>query len=137
MSPPDSIEQVARAILYEGYLLYPYRLSSLKNRQRWNFGILFPPAFCESHQAGDASVMQTECLVEGTPDTVVRARVQFLQYSADATLEREVRTGEHSLRVLLEQTIHVPISFPDLAGAVAVSATPINPKAFQLTVRIC
>ena len=32
----------AAAVLYEGYLLYPYRPSSVKNRQRWTFGGLFP-----------------------------------------------------------------------------------------------
>ena len=37
-------EKIANAILYEGYLLYPYRPDSTKNRQRWNFGTLFPPA---------------------------------------------------------------------------------------------
>ena len=34
---------VADAVLYEGYLLYPYRASSAKNRSRWQFGVLGPP----------------------------------------------------------------------------------------------
>ena len=34
---------VADAVLYEGYLLYPYRASSDKNRDRWQFGVLGPP----------------------------------------------------------------------------------------------
>ena len=33
---------VADAVLYEGYLLYPYRASSQKNQARWQFGILGP-----------------------------------------------------------------------------------------------
>ena len=40
------VEKVVRAVLYEGYLLYPYRPSSVKNRQRWTFGALYPPAYC-------------------------------------------------------------------------------------------
>ena len=40
-------EQVASAILYEGYILYPYRPSSVKNRQRWNFGVVYPPSSSE------------------------------------------------------------------------------------------
>ena len=32
---------IANAILYEGYILYPYRPSSIKNRQRWTFGGVF------------------------------------------------------------------------------------------------
>ena len=34
--------QVADAVLYEGYLLYPYRASSPKNQLRWQFGVLGP-----------------------------------------------------------------------------------------------
>ncbi len=43
---PDRLQQartVADAVLYEGYLLYPYRASSDKNRTRWQFGVLGPP----------------------------------------------------------------------------------------------
>jgi hypothetical protein len=35
------VDQIANAVLYEGYLLYPYR-PSVKNRQRWTFGGLYP-----------------------------------------------------------------------------------------------
>lgn len=54
-----SVQRIADAILYEGYLLYPYRPSALKNRQRFNFGIVSPPA------SDDASRMRTECLIQG------------------------------------------------------------------------
>ena len=54
----DMVERVANAVLYEGYMLYPYTASSVKNRQRWNFGVLSPPAY-------DACEMQTECLMRG------------------------------------------------------------------------
>ena len=39
----------ADAVLYEGYLLWPYRRSALKNQRRWIFGGLFPPAWSEAH----------------------------------------------------------------------------------------
>ena len=41
------VEQIADSVLYEGYILYPYRPSALKNRQRWNFGGLCPPAYAD------------------------------------------------------------------------------------------
>ena len=41
------VEQIAKAVLYEGYMLYPYRPSSVKNRQRWNFGVVYPQACSE------------------------------------------------------------------------------------------
>ena len=36
------VEAIVRAVLYEGYILYPYRPSSVKNRQRWTFGGVYP-----------------------------------------------------------------------------------------------
>ena len=40
----DDVRRVADAVLYEGYILYPYRASAQKNRSRWQFGVLMPPA---------------------------------------------------------------------------------------------
>ena len=73
-----AVEKVADAVLYEGYVLYPYRASAAKNRQRWNFGGLFPKAYSEAQRGSDAWTMQTECLVEGDAPTV-DIKVRFLQ----------------------------------------------------------
>ena len=43
------VDQIVDAVLYEGYILYPYR-PSIKNRQRWTFGGLYPRAYCEAQQ---------------------------------------------------------------------------------------
>ena len=72
------IDQIASAVLYEGYLLYPYR-PSVKNRQRWTFGGLYPRAFSEAQAGTDAWFSQTECLIEGTTDSALSVRVRFLQ----------------------------------------------------------
>ena len=55
--------KVANAVLYEGYMLYPYRPSAIKNRQRWSFGILYPPAYHEIATGTERSEMHSECLV--------------------------------------------------------------------------
>ena len=39
------VDQITKALLYEGYMLYPYRPSSVKNQQRWNFGVVFPQSY--------------------------------------------------------------------------------------------
>ena len=41
------VRAVADAVLYEGYLLYPYRANSRKNQSRWQFGVLGPPRAAE------------------------------------------------------------------------------------------
>ena len=75
----ERVEKVAEAVLYEGYMLYPYRISSIKNRQRWNFGVLYPPSYCERQSGADASGMQTECLVRATPSMRITVKVRFVQ----------------------------------------------------------
>lgn len=73
------VEQIAKAVLYEGYMLYPYRPSSVKNQQRWNFGVLCPQSYSEAQKGSEAWTMQTECLVEGSLLTCLEVRVRFLQ----------------------------------------------------------
>ena len=72
------VDRVAEAVLYEGYILYPYR-PSVKNRQRWTFGGLYPEAYCRDQAGSDASSNQTECLLQGSPQTVLDVTVRFLQ----------------------------------------------------------
>jgi hypothetical protein len=56
------VDKIARAVLYEGYVLYPYR-PSVKTRQRWTFGGVFPLEWTRSHRFGDSGVMQAQCLI--------------------------------------------------------------------------
>src|SRR5438477_10413767 len=70
------VDRIADAVLYEGYILYPYR-PSVKNRQRWTFGGLYPRAFSEAQDSGDAWSLQTECLVHGRRPTS-EVTVRFL-----------------------------------------------------------
>jgi hypothetical protein len=75
----ERIEKIAEAVLYEGYMLYPYRPSSVKNRQRWNFGVLYPPSYCEQQIGSDRCNMQTECLLKADSSTRLTVKVRFLQ----------------------------------------------------------
>jgi hypothetical protein len=74
-----SVEKIADAVLYEGYILYPYRPSAVKNRQRFNFGVLYPREYCDLELGSDAWEMRTECLVQGSACTTVEPKVRFLQ----------------------------------------------------------
>jgi len=66
------IDKIVNAVLYEGYILYPYRASSVKNNQRWNFGVVYPRAYAEAQSGCDSWNMQTECVVAGAPSTVLK-----------------------------------------------------------------
>src|ERR1700677_691769 len=71
------VDKTVNAVLYEGYILYPYR-PSVKSQQRWTFGGLYPPAWSDVQRAGDPSFMQTECLVIGQPEAILQVSVRFL-----------------------------------------------------------
>jgi hypothetical protein len=74
----DPVARIADAVLYEGYVLWPYRRSALKNQRRWTFGGVHPPAHSRAHP-DDRCRMRTQCLIEGSPaDPAVDVRVRFL-----------------------------------------------------------
>jgi hydrogenase maturation protease len=71
------VDQVVAAVLYEGYMLYPYR-PSVKNRQRWTLGGLHPRAYSLAQGGVEPCDMQTQCLVLGEADTRLAIEVRFL-----------------------------------------------------------
>jgi hypothetical protein len=75
----DCVEKIAQAVLYEGYMLYPYRASAVKNQQRWNFGVLCPRSYSEQQNGTDAWMMQTECLLQADRSTRLNTEIRFLQ----------------------------------------------------------
>jgi len=73
----DDIAKVADTVLFEGYLLYPYRASAQKNQLRWQFGVLTPQDW--AHQHSENWYSHTECLLEPGDNTVLRVRLRFLR----------------------------------------------------------
>ncbi|MFD9050274.1 hypothetical protein [Streptomyces zaomyceticus] len=68
---------VADAVLFEGYVLYPYRASAAKNRLRWQFGVLVPPSWGAAVEEHDFQL--TECLMEPRTDAELAVEVRFLR----------------------------------------------------------
>jgi hypothetical protein len=69
---------IADAVLYEGYVLYPYRASARKNQLRWQFGVLVPPLVAGA-DASERSAVRTEVIVDPGQDAELRVRVRCLQ----------------------------------------------------------
>src|ERR1700680_4818065 len=111
----EVVEQIANAVLYEGYMLYPYRPSAVKNRQRFNFGVLYPGEYCELQCGAEASEMKTECLVECTPASTIEVKTRFLQLAArqgwQEGLEREVCLEACALESLVENPLMQSFTF--------------------------
>jgi hypothetical protein len=83
----DPVRRIADAVLYEGYILWPYRRSALKNQRRWTFGGIYPPAHSASHP-DDPCERQAEVLVEGASGGRVEIAARFLQ-----VVERRIKRG--------------------------------------------
>ncbi len=155
-------KKVADAVLYEGYMLYPYRRSAMKNQQRWTFGILYPPAFEEVQSGTERSVMHSECLLEMMKDDAkLEVELRFLQL---AQVEEDREEGiERSVKftVPLPGDWHcVPFTFPasseiepraganggaagavkhtlqELSGAVTLLSERIAEGIFKLTIEV-
>lgn len=76
-----AVEQIVNAVLYEGYILYPYRASSRKNqRQRFIFGQVYPQVFSERENGSESCAMQAECLLQTAGEfPEVKLSLGFLQ----------------------------------------------------------
>jgi len=83
--------QVADAVLYEGYLLYPYRASSAKNQVRWQFGILGPEG-ATAAGAGEEPSLSAEVVLKARPGATLDVHLRFLQVQA-RTVERRTDDG--------------------------------------------
>ncbi|MFC0052666.1 hypothetical protein [Streptomyces actinomycinicus] len=118
------LSAVADAVLYEGYLLYPYRRSSAKNRVRWQFGVLLPRNWVERDEpvvpgisgSADSWYQQTECLLRVRDSgAVVRVRVRYLQMqhkqveAADGSgghrPVESLRTGDGATHLSFEEAV--------------------------------
>src|SRR3984893_16153161 len=75
----SALDRLVAATLYEGYILYPYRPSSVKNQVRWTFGGVHPRSWSEATGGADPWTARTDCLPRFTAAATVAVRVRFLQ----------------------------------------------------------
>ena len=136
----DAAKKIAEAVLYEGYILWPYRRSARKNQQRWTFGGVYPKEYSEARGEDDPWLMQTQCLVSGSEESTVEAKVRFLHVTErkvgrkngedlesveelrvggelylpwDEATEREIAVGRFRISDLLESPKQVAV---DISG---------------------
>ncbi|HYC55518.1 MAG TPA: hypothetical protein VEL28_11350 [Candidatus Binatia bacterium] len=127
--------ELADAVLHEGYLLYPYQLTALKNLHRFPFGTLYPQEFCRVHDAGDSSLARLECILEGGPDATVSAQARFLHFEDGRGTVREVSTAQAGVAALTADAA-VPFRFGALRGELAASAADLGGNRWKLSVEL-
>jgi hypothetical protein len=133
----EVVDKIVNAVLYEGYILYPYRASSKKNqRERFTFGRIYPQEFSDAQRGREPYLMQTECLVRNeSHDAALEITVRFLQPLARETdqqtwleaIEREVKLAGIPLNEATSQS-HA-FKFPaaqSIDGAIVRRSEAIN-----------
>src|SRR6476646_4081364 len=109
----ELVDKVVHAVLYEGYILYPYRASSKKNqRERFTFGRVYPKQYSAAQNLRVPCSMQTECLVRNeSHDVSLDIELRLLQPLARETgeqvwleaIERKVNLGPVSLNAPIKR----------------------------------
>jgi hypothetical protein len=143
-----SVEKIAAAVLYEGYILYPYRATAIKNRQRWNFGTLYPRIYAEAQRPEEPFRLISECLLVAGDNASLDIKVSFLQllpqprtssHLADPSLDWDEaieRTSDHcdlSLSALLAAPLILHIKpTEDLAASLTIEAQRLPSGACRL-----
>jgi hypothetical protein len=117
------IDRIARTVLYEGYTLYPYRPSALKNARRWTFGTLYPESRVAGQAGADRSSIQAEVLFAGPASAKVSILGRFLSDG----VESEVR---------LETAVSEPHCQPFTNGELTFASAAIAPGTYRLTVTL-
>ncbi len=108
-----AVKRIAKAVLYEGYMLYPYRPSAVKNQQRFNFGVVYPRSYSEVQKGSDPWIMQTECLVQGSAQTALEVHLKFLQLTARSVEERITPGAD---RKSLTEAAFAPVKILEVDG---------------------
>ncbi|MEV6419405.1 hypothetical protein [Streptomyces sp. NPDC051662] len=122
--------RVADALLFEGYVLYPYRASARKNQLRWQFGVLVPPAWGDADASGEHTWQRTECLLEPRGADRLLVELRFLhvrrrsveRLSPDGESWTEVAELDLPDRVLVpwdegeEERVELDVPLDRLAG---------------------
>jgi hydrogenase maturation protease len=124
----DRVQQVAEAVLYEGYLLYPYTRTALKNQQRWTFGGVYPRTYSEVTGGNDPWLMQTQCLVTGGRNSHVDITVRFLHIVRRA-VERTVDGSSTDVESVDELWVNGEVYRPWEEAIEREVTTSISPPA--------
>jgi len=129
------VEDIAAAVLYEGYLLYPYRASAIKNKKRWNFGVLYPRDYADLQSGADAWKMETECLISGPATAKLGVRIRFLHLTAVDERQEVQRAHPREIDLPFERLSELA-SYPARRGFAFALAKDQQPVAGALETNV-
>jgi hypothetical protein len=110
------VRRVADAVLYEGYILYPYRASAQKNRSRWQFGVLMPPGYVAADPS-ENSLMRAECVFEHRGEPAVEVTARFLQVQRRRTEDAVPGTSAAAVPAVWDEAVEQEVTHAVAARA--------------------
>lgn len=140
MNQMESLRAIANAVLYEGYMLYPYRPSALKNqRPGWSFGTLLPPSYTASNPH-ETSFMSGEVLALRVDAAEFTIDGRFLQlYPGGASVERSVEMHA-TLSSLLDHPVETTFAFAadsnEVRGCVKLFAETMSKDVIKISLSL-
>jgi hypothetical protein len=147
----DRVEKIAAAILYEGYILYPYRPTAIKNRQRWNFGTLYPRVYAQAQRPEEPFRLVAECLLVADAQATLDVRLRFLQLirqqqrvaeltdpslAWDEAVERTLEQLNLRLQDLLASPLALTLQIEGLQIALTIAAQTLEDGACKLRLEV-
>jgi hypothetical protein len=111
----DAVRRVADAVLYEGYILYPYRASAQKNRSRWQWGVVMGPGYAAA-DSSERDFTQAEVVLEHSGQASVSIVLRFLQVQRRSTEGAEPGQAQ-TWDEAVEREIEFTVGRDELLGA--------------------
>ena len=128
-------DQISKALLYEGYLLYEHGRRSPGDFQWQHSGMLTP----HSYGLAENWQMRTECLVEGTEQTVIDVRFRCFCLKANDGIEQRMNVPRLVLGPLTIKARRLEfVLFPDqkIVAKIEVAASKLAEKLFKISAQI-
>ncbi len=125
------LDDLTKTVLYEGYSIFPYHRSSVKNLKPIPFGVIYPEQYHSYHPPAPTK-MKTECIVTAQKNSAINITVRFLHliitkifqqtdndntslpYEGWQTIERQINSGDLIISELIGNKKVFPIGFDSI-----------------------
>lgn len=131
----DTLEELVRTLLWEGYALYPYTPGATKNATPTPFGIVYPPVYAAGAPTTFDRV-RMQAIAEGGEDAPLAVSVRFLEQTGARHVgaERRVELPPASLAALAAEAVSLDFAFDAVRGRVRMAAQPFDGGLTRVTV---
>ena len=125
------LDGLTKTVLYEGYSIFPYHRTSVKNLKPIPFGVIYPEQY-HSHNQHAPATMKTECIVTGQKHSSINITVRFLHLMTTKifqnddeentslpgdgwqTIERLINSGDLNISEIIGNKKVFPIDFDSI-----------------------